>query len=541
MIPRLGLGVALCLLALTACSAPSASPSSGAGDGGEITVASSQSWSGFNPHTPDQGKSIELAIGNLIYPSAFVVGDDLAPVLNDDLLVSAEVTSSDPQQVVYTIKPEAVWSDGEPIGADDFTYLWQHLNGSNPDILTTSTVGYDQISAVTGSDDGKTVTVDFSAPFGEWQSLFNAILPAHFMATLGDDVAAWNSGLALPLSPPVGTAFAFASKPDESVIQFTQNPKWWGTPAKIDALTLRYVGDTSAVLQAMANQEVDIASLEATRAIIEQAGAVPGVEKSIVSTPNIEFFAFQFGHPVTQQLAVRQAIATALDNKAIAEAIFGPEATGILTTSHIFAPSSADYVEAENAIAGSDPQGAAKILTAAGFVKGEDGYFEKDGEQLAVMHAAASNSPVDQLVAQLAQDQLKKAGIKLDVKIAPGESYFSDVLIPGDYDSLAFAYPGSAFPAAFTSALYACKGGYNFQRYCNPQVDALYAQAAATLDPTERAALLVQIDELLWADVELVPMFAVPSLSVTSERVAGFTPHPMTAWSLADAAKWSTR
>jgi len=41
------------------------------------------------------------------------------------MMVSAEITNSSPQTVVYKIKPEAVWDDGTPIDAADFTYAWK--------------------------------------------------------------------------------------------------------------------------------------------------------------------------------------------------------------------------------------------------------------------------------------------------------------------------------------------------------------------------------------------------------------------------------
>ena len=81
-----------------------------------------------------------------------------------DLLDSAEQTSEDPQTVVYKIKQNAVWSDDTPVSADDFIYLWENCNGKK-DNDVASTTGYDQIESVTGSDNGKTVTVVYKNPF----------------------------------------------------------------------------------------------------------------------------------------------------------------------------------------------------------------------------------------------------------------------------------------------------------------------------------------------------------------------------------------
>ena len=48
-----------------------------------------------------------------------------------------------------------------------------------------STAGYSQIKSVTGSNGGKTATVVFSSPFGDWQSLFGPMIPAHIAEKVG--------------------------------------------------------------------------------------------------------------------------------------------------------------------------------------------------------------------------------------------------------------------------------------------------------------------------------------------------------------------
>jgi peptide/nickel transport system substrate-binding protein len=101
--------------------------------------------------------------------------------MDEEFLDSAEQTSEDPQTIVYKIKQDAAWSDGTPVSADDFIYLWKNSNGSNKDIDVASTAGYDRIQSVEGSDNGKTVTVVYKEPFAEWKGIFTGILPAHYV------------------------------------------------------------------------------------------------------------------------------------------------------------------------------------------------------------------------------------------------------------------------------------------------------------------------------------------------------------------------
>jgi peptide/nickel transport system substrate-binding protein len=127
--------------------------------GGTLNYAADQEPTGFNNSTSkDNGTSVYNVVINM-FPQAFHAQPDFTVKMDDAFLDSAEQTSENPQTIVYKIKQNAVWSDGVPITADDFIYFWKNQNGSIKDNDVASTTGYDQIKSVTGSDNGKTVTV----------------------------------------------------------------------------------------------------------------------------------------------------------------------------------------------------------------------------------------------------------------------------------------------------------------------------------------------------------------------------------------------
>ncbi|MEV7007043.1 ABC transporter family substrate-binding protein [Streptosporangium sp. NPDC051022] len=532
------------ILAATACVA---SPERGTGDatpgggGGTVTVATIQAWTGLNPHVPTQGEAIGLAIGNLIYPSAFAIGPDLGPALNTDLLVSAEVTSTEPQTVVYKIKPTAVWSDGTPITAADFDYLWRHMSGKVPGAQTTGALGYDAIRSVTGGDGGKTVTVVFAKPFGEWRSLFTRILPAHFMATRGAEPKAWNEGL-IKAVPPTGGPFVIAEDRQGQLIRFARNPRWPGERARSDALVLRFVKEPQAVIQALAAGEVDIAALDPDQSTLAQLRAVPSVTTELVASPTQQFLGFQFGRRPASEPVVRQAVATALDLKAITVKTLGVDGERFSSVNHIYSAGSPGYTDNLAGRYGTgDAAAAAALLEGAGYTRGGDGYFAKGGKPLTVRHALSSGGTMESQLAVLLQGQLKAAGIKLDVVTVPDSVYFDQVLIPGNYDTISFGYPGSAYPISWYEALYTCKGGYNFQRFCDPGIDRMFAEATKILDEDGSRAAANAIDAALWKQLSLFPLFSLPELDAHSTRIQGYRTHPLFEWRLAGAASWSGR
>ena len=166
-----------------------------------------------------------------MFPPVFRLHPDFTVQLNKELMDSAEQTSEDPQTIVYKIKQNAVWSDGTPVSADDFEYLWENLNGSIKDNDVASTTGYDQIESVEGSDNGKTVTVVFKEPFTDWKSLFYGLLPGpvHGQGAPGG----WNTGLDKnPEKIPVnGPLRRLGLRPPGQSLTLARNDKYFGPKA----------------------------------------------------------------------------------------------------------------------------------------------------------------------------------------------------------------------------------------------------------------------------------------------------------------------
>ncbi len=117
--------------------------------GGTLNYAADQEPTGFNHNTSkDNGTSVLEHHRSTCSRRPFHPHPDFTVKINDEFLDSAEQTSEDPQTVVYKIKQNAVWSDGTPVSADDFIYLWENCNGTNKDNDVASTTGYDQIESV---------------------------------------------------------------------------------------------------------------------------------------------------------------------------------------------------------------------------------------------------------------------------------------------------------------------------------------------------------------------------------------------------------
>ena len=253
---------ALCVSVVAATPAASEAASRASSSGGTATMALDENLAGFNINTSAAASSSSQEIMNMVWPQAFIVNNKLQPVMNSQLLESATVSSDNPQTVVYTLNPKAVWSDGTPITADDFIYNWQAQSGDptytdvgGKPYDAASTAGYSQIESVVGSapsggaacaagstadrnvglcPNGRTVTVTFKPAFADWRSLFTNIVPAHIARTVG-----WNTGFTGPAQTISGSWFKIQSYRENQSLVLTRNPAYWGAPAKLNKLVFQ--------------------------------------------------------------------------------------------------------------------------------------------------------------------------------------------------------------------------------------------------------------------------------------------------------------
>src|SRR6185312_1693974 len=118
-----------------------------------------------------------------------------------------------------------------------------------------STAGYRDIKSVTGSNKGRTVTVIFRAPFGDWQMLFANLLPAHIMEKAGWNPACTTVDPAVDLS---GGPFRLAQVSDQTIV-LRPNPKWWGTPPNARVIRVHIASSTTELAQWVRSGFVQVA------------------------------------------------------------------------------------------------------------------------------------------------------------------------------------------------------------------------------------------------------------------------------------------
>lgn len=497
--------------------------------GGTLTVAvDDEPKNGFNYRTPAGNVASLGTIMRRVWPAAYITKPNLEVVLDTDVVTSAEVTNADPQTIVYRINPAATWSDGVPISADDFIYNWQVQQPGAVDVdgkpIEFVAPGEDVIQSVTGSPDGKTVTVVLKQRNAEWKSMFvRNLTPAHIAKQKG-----WNTGFKSfdPSAVISGGPFRIDSYNPGRDLTLVRNPRYWGKQAVLDSIVFRFV-PSAETFTALRNGEVDIISPRFQTDLREQLAMLPDVETQTTTGQQAELLDFNLGNEFLSDTRVRQAFALSLDRKAIVDRTVGTFDPSIKTLNNrLFLTGQPGYVDTSGArYDGADVAGARRLLEEAGFTRGGDGTYVRDGKRLSLTIQTTAGDSLREGQIQLMQAQARDAGF--DLQIVPGVQAADVVgnLRRGAIDLASYAQTISQYTTA-TSGTFGTGGGSNNNKYSNTKVDALYAQARQELDDAKRWGILSEVDRVLWADMPRLPLYQRPVVVASRSSAANVVVNP---------------
>jgi peptide/nickel transport system substrate-binding protein len=481
-------------------------------EGGTLSFASDQEQAGFNPNT---AKDNLFALSNIvtsIYPSVFNIHPDFTVQLSGEFMDSAELTSEDPQTVVYKIKQNAVWSDGTPVTADDFIYWWENCNETNKKADCVNTTGYKDIESVEGSDGGKTVTAVFKNKFADWKSLFSQyIIPAHYTK---EQPGGWNTGLDKnPEKIPSAGPFVIESYTPGQSLTLARNDKYYGTKAHLDKIVFRYLPESTTQPAALQNNEVDMIYGQPQLDQVQIVKAIPDVTSEINFGLQYEHLDFNVKNPLLADVAVRKAFATGLNIQQIVDRTvkqFSDKAT--VLGNRFWMNNQPEYQDHRGAYGNGDIAGAEKLLTDAGYTKGSDGIFAKGGKRLSVNISTTQGNQLRETQEQLIQAQAKEFGMEIKIKNAEADVLFGEWLPEGNFDIANFAWVATPFAVSSNQSIFSTDSAQNYGKFSNTQVDELFTQAVAELDPAKATELGNQIDQILYDEMATLPLYQKPQL-----------------------------
>jgi peptide/nickel transport system substrate-binding protein len=434
--------------------------------------------------------------------------------------------SADGRVITMHLRKDIKWSDNMPLDADDFIFTWQMA--VSPKNAVSSAYPYDKIESVIAPDP-QTVVITFTDPFAPWQAtLWHGILPAHILKPVFEtegtiDNADWVK------KPTVGFGpYLLAEWESGSFARFVRNDNYWGTPAKIDEIFIRFVPDDAAQVAALKAGDADLGTFIAysDAPTLKDAGLNLMVEPSGYSEWLFFLVNKDKGHPALLDVNVRKAIALALDPSSINRDLH----YGLTKTPASFWDALPFYNDPPLTPYPYDPVEANRLLDQAGWVDSNgDGIREKDGVALELDHATTIRKDRQDVQAVM-QQQLAAVGIKLNIASVDDTLYFATYAeggpaAKGEYDIMEWS-DGPMFPDP-DLYYWLCSEiptddyptGENWFYLCDEELDHLITLQSTQVDVVERQKTISKINQLFYNKVYIIGLWQDPDVYAVGSRL----------------------
>lgn len=406
----------------------------------------------------------------------------------------------DPLTYVFHLRHDVRFHDGRAMTSADVKWTLDSLLGGTLRSAKTSAYRYiDRVEA----PDASTVVVRLKEP------------DAALLWNLSDGamgVVPNGSGEELARHP-IGTgAFRFVSEIPDRQVLIERNPQYWGKPAGLARVRFSIVPDatTRALELRKGSADVEINALPAD--MIPALARQPQLVVERAAGTSYQYLALNLRDPILKNLAVRQALAYAIDRTTIIHYLWhdmARPANSVLPPQHWAYDAAAEVYP-------YDPAKARQLLDEAGYRP------DPSGVRFHLVMKTSTDESTRLLCAVL-QQQLRQVGIALDIRSYEFATFYADV-VKGAFQLYSLRWVGGSnqdpdvFENVFDSASFAPKRA-NRGYYSNPQIDRLIAQGRRSVDVKQRTAAYAAIQETLNRELPYVNLWWADNVLVHTRRL----------------------
>ncbi len=502
-------------------------------DGGTLTLSLTQLPDNWNYYQLN-GALYDLArIREPLGGQMYLIANEAGEVSFDpNYIESATLKQEDPTVVEVKYNKNAVWEDGTPITINDLQSNWKATNGTNPDYQVASTVGWEKITSIEQTEDEFTGEITFSEAYVDWQPYVYPDTPA----AISDDPAVFNEGYVTKEGKSTPSAGPYKVKEidvNNGIVTLEKNDKWWGDEPKLDTIIFKVTSGENEP-SAFANSELD--------AIEVANGDVMGTAKGRADAKIMKSAGLTWSHVTLNttrgamaDVEVRKAIFYAINREAIGQAVVGPlEAPVVLVNNYVYMPGQKGYEDSFGGELKSDKAKAEQILQDAGYAKGDDGIYAKDGQKLefSVVVPQGTKSNTDRAT-QIMND-LNAIGMKVALEAVPSDQYFVEYVAPKNFDMVTFSWVGTIYPVNSAGNLfYPVDSGQNFTGYADDAVGKAFEEANQIFDAAKRIEKANEASKLVADSYVILPFYATPNVWAIKDGLVNYGP------SLFESTDWT--
>lgn len=442
-------------------------------------------------------------------------------------LAQSWTVSPDGKTFTFKIHPDAKWSDGKKVVAQNFVdaiertltpkiaseYAYFLYDIENAEAFFQNKEK-DFAKVGVKAPDESTVVYTLRAPAPFWINVpaFSVSYPVRkdLIEKYGER---WSEAGKLVTTGP----YQLIKWERESRLLLAKNPFYWNKNELnnlVDEVEFRVIKENAVAVTLFDRNEIDIVRKLPPLQVPMLSKGNPGFQKS----PYLRSFAFGFGmkHPATKDVRVRKALAMSVDRSQIKKFM-----SDLAEPSQSWIPQGLLGADATRGFAFNPTE--AKKLWAE---------LKTPPTNLEFWYP---NDEMHKMVAEFLQSEWKR-NLGVEVRLVAQE--WKVFLKSAATQNLPIFRQGWGADYPDTNNfldMFVCTSGNNYPKFCNAQYEKLLQDALKTQDPAERAKLYAQAETILIQDeAAIVPIFQENNVFLVSPKWKGFAPNKMGEYRLAD-------
>ena len=415
-----------------------------------------------------------------------------------------------PDGLVYTfhLRPEARWSDGSPVTAGDFLYSYRrilsprlgseyaymHFMVKNAEAFNSGKLAdFSQVGYTAPDDHTLRITLDHPVPYflslvahQSWYPVQRGNVEK--FGAIDDRATRW----VMPGNLVGNGPFILKTWRVNDVIEVVKNPYYWDAASvRLNGIKFFPIESGDTAERAFRSGQLHVSGIPVQKLPMYRSH----YSQYLFIAPELSTFFLKCNvtQPPLNNPAVRRALSMAIDREALIKTVLkGDQIPAYqLTPPDIGGYSAPDEFRA-------DPDEARRQLAAAGYPNGA-GFPKVE----LIMAGSGAGSPLAEAI-----QQMWKKTLNIDVSILNVETKaYYEAMETLHYQLTFSGWVGDYLdPTTFLDLL--TSGNTNNQTgWADPAYDKLLDQAAHTLDPAARRAVLLQAEALAMNEVPYIPIF----------------------------------
>ena len=480
----------------------------GGGTDQSIVVAFSEGGQTLNPSEANDITSdtfVVAAYDQLVTYAVDVVDgeataktDEIAPMLAESWEVNDDAT-----QYTFKLREDVTFHSGNPLTSADVVGSLEYIEASSSASFLYDIAGIASYQAL----DDHTVQINLEAP----NHLFLQILPMYSFSIVDTKLVDENGGVEWLASHTAGSGpYVLQSWDPSTEASLTRNDNYWGEPAAVKDVTVRFITEPSNRVQLLSRGEVQVAT-ELPPKDVPTLGETDGVVIDSRASNKVLFFAMNNEIEPFDDPLVRQAINYAIPYDTLIDDVMYGQASRMTSA----VPSSMVGFDDASYAYEHDLDKARELLAEAGYPDGFEFEFTLGG---------GFQDWADDAV--YIQSELAKIGVTMNITNM-ARAQFLDALDTKEVQ--AYISRWTSFvndPQYHLGLLMITDTSSNYMNYSNPEVDDLWNQSASETDENVRNDNYARMQEIITEDAPWAYLYEYNIVVGLGENVDGYTSYP---------------